>query len=661
MRSARPGITAALIAATAFGARAWAQEAVHPPRGEPLPPERAGQLSLEELMSINVTSVAGVEQQVLRSPAAIDVITGEDLRRLGIRHIADALRAVPGVFVGQVNSHSWSIAPRGFNGGLANKTLVLMDGRRLYDPLFGGTYWELQDTLLEDVDRVEVVRGPGATLWGASAVNGVINIVTKRTDQTQGLFLEGGAGTLERDFGSFRYGGRFAEDAYYSVWGTYFQRDSLEVSGPDDGHDRWDLGHGRFRTDLRLDPTTWLTMEAEAYSSFDYIDRASVPVPAPIPTLVPTNFDTRVRGGHALAKLERMESPAEGWSVLGYYDRTFRDQTGFRETRNTFDISGRYLFRLGDSHALVTGLEYYVSADDTHPSARLEVDPGSETHDTISGFIQDTITLAPDRWFAMLGTKLEHNDQTGFEVQPSARLWFTPDERQTFWGAVSRAVRTPTRLEEDVAATLAFADPGLLSGGPPSGPVPLQFFGSDDLKPETLVAYELGYRNRLTPRVSVDLAAFYNDYDNLISLPRSLVGGRFTNSGAAESDGAEIALDWRVAENWRLRASYSYTDINIRGPIDDSDEGNTPHNMASLRSYLAITDQLEFNSAGYYVDRLPTPDVDDYFRLDLGITWHASRTTDVALWGQNLLDQSHREFTDRELERGVYFVAQFRF
>jgi iron complex outermembrane receptor protein len=652
-------------AAAVLGVFVWTlcargQEAVRP-EPEPLPPERAGAMSLEELMGIEVTGVAGVAQQVLRTPAAIDVITGEDLRRMGVRSVAEALRFSPGVFVGAVNSHSWSVSPRGFNGTLANKTLVLMDGRRLYDPLHGGTYWEVQDVLLEDVDRVEVIRGPGATLWGANALNGVINIVTKRSDQTQGLFLEGGAGTHERGFGSFRYGGQLSDNAWYSVWGKYLNVGPLEQAGPLDGDDEWDLGHGRVRTDFRLVNEAWLTLEADAYSSFNYNDRAQFPAPAMVPTFVVRESETRVRGGHALAKLERMTGRDEGWSVLAYYDHTFRDQVEFEASRHSFELDARYMFRLGEAHALIAGLEYYLTADDTEPSIRLDVDPGSESLQTIGGFIQDTITLSPDRWFAMVGTKLEHNDQTGFELQPSGRLWYTPDDRQTFWGAVSRAVRIPSRLEEDVRATLFFADPGVLAGGTPTGVLPFQFFGNSGLEPETLIAYEAGYRNQLTPAVALDIAAFYNDYDDLISLPPSLVGGRFTNDGSAETYGAEVSVDWRVAENWKLRGGYSYVEIDVHGPVSDSDEGATPHNMAQLRSFLDITEKLEFNAVGYYVDSVPTQGVGDYFRLDLGLTWRFSPNAEVAVWGQNLLDHRHREFTDREVERSAYFVATFRY
>jgi iron complex outermembrane recepter protein len=642
---------------------ALAQTAVNPPTEQPLDPQRAGQLSLEELMNLEVTSVAGVQQQVFQAPAAIDLITNEDVRRTGHRWLAEALRLSPGVYVGQNNNASWSVAPRGFNGGLANKTLVLMDGRRVYDPLQGGTFWDVQDTMLEDLDRIEVIRGPGPTLWGANAINGVVNIVNKNTKDTQGLYLMGGAGhPLERAFGAVRYGGKFNDDAHYALWATYKNRGPLEMAGPTDSDSEFDLSHLKFRTDIDGEDDLKLTFEADTYSSFGSRAAATIAIPSPNRATERRIFENDVRGGHILARAERFKAPNEGWSVLAYYDRTDRATTGFEVSRDSIEVDARYHFMLGERHALVTGVEYFWTADEAHSTDIILISPESETLNTVSAFVQDTITIRPDRWFAMGGAKVEHNDITGFEVQPSARVWWTPDDRQTLWGAVTRAVRTPSRFELGGALTFFYADPGVLAGNPPTGTIlPFRFGGVTELDSEQAMVYEVGYRRELANRLTLDLAGYYNQYDDLISAPPALIGTTFNNEGKADTYGGELAVTWRAADNWRLRGSYSYTEINVRGPVFDNDEANTPHNMAQLRSYLDITDRVEFNAAAYFVDKVESQNASAYVRLDLGFTFQVTPNFDIAIWGQNLLEPRHNEFSALQVERGAYIMATLRF
>ncbi len=662
MGKPNPALRILLALAGGLGPAAAAQEAITPPRADEIDPQKAAQLSIEELMGLEVTSVAGVEEQVFKSAAAIAVITGDEIRRTGHRTLADALRLAPGVFVGQIGTSAWSVGPRGFNGGLANKTLVLMDGRRVYDPLQGGTFWDVQDVLLEDLDRIEVIRGPGATLFGANAINGVINIVTKSSKDTQGLFLEAGAGSFERGFGSVRYGGKFSDNAHFSLWAKYFNRGPLEQAGPTDSDSQFDLSHARFRTDIDGDDSLRLTFQADAYTSFNSESAATVPLQTPLPSSQRRMFENDVSGGHLLARAERFSAPNEGWSVLAYYDRTERSVTGFDVGRHTAEVDARYHFTLGDRHALAAGLEYFFTTDSVTFTEHVGIAPDSSSLNTVSAFLQDTITLEEDRWKLMLGSKFEHNDQTGFEFQPSARLTWTPDDAQTLWAAVSRAVRTPSRFEEDGFITLFYADPGLLTGDAATGSIlPFRFNGNPNLDSETAMVYELGYRRMFSDRVSLDAAAFFNQYDSLISAPPALVNTGFNNDGEAEVYGAELALNWRVADNWRLRGSYSYTEVNLSGPVLLNDERSTPHNMAQLQSFLDVTPDLQFNAAAYFVDRVEQAGADSYLRLDLGITWRVTPNFDLALWGQNLLEPRHREFSALEVERGAYFVATLRF
>ncbi|HYE60404.1 MAG TPA: TonB-dependent receptor [Phycisphaerales bacterium] len=644
---------------------ALGQQAITPTREKEIDPQRAAQLSIEELMGMEVTSVAGVEQQVLTTPAAITVIDEDEVRRTGHRWVAEALRLAPGVYVGQSNTSSWSVGPRGFSGGLANKTLVLMDGRRVYDPIQAGTFWDVQDVLLEDLDRIEVIRGPGATLFGANAINGVINIVNKSTADTQGVFLEAGGGTFERGFGSVRYGGRINEKATYAVWAKYFNRAPLEAAGPLDSDSDFDLTHARFRTDIDAGDDLKLMFEADAYSSFGARAAARVPVRAPTATTERRIFENDVRGGHVLGRAERFTGDNEGWSVLAYYDRTERALTGSEAERDSAEIDARYHFMLGERHALATGIEYYFTTDRLVPGSSTLLTPGSPAADsmnTVSAFVQDTITLQEDRWFAMLGSKVEHNDLTGVEVQPSARLWWTPTDRETVWGAVSRAVRTPSRFEEHGFINFFFADPGVLAGGPPTGQiVPFGLSGNPNLDSEKALVYELGYRRRFSDRVTLDVATFLSQYDDLISIPTPAVGGSFNNNGEAEVYGGEVAVVWQAADNWRLRGAYSYAEVNVSGPVSLSDEGNTPHNMAQLQSFLDITENLELNAAAYFVDRVESQGASSYTRVDIGLTWRVTPNFDVSIWGQNLLEPRHNEFSSLQVERSAYVVATLRF
>ena len=617
---------------------------------------------IESLMNIRVTTVAGSEQDWFESPAALYVVTGEDVRRTGHRTLADALRVVPGVFVGQTTARGWVVGMRGFSGGLANKTLVLIDGRAAYDPLFAGTFWDVQDVLLEDVERIEVIRGPGATLWGANAVNGVINVITKHTKKTQGVYLEGGGGTEEHGFGSARYGGRLSDKGWYRAWGKYFNRDDFETSSGQSAHDAWDLGHGGFRIDLDGAHDRAYTLQGDVYD-LDFDEQVTVPVPGEHLQFANRRGNGDANGGNVLFRASGGASKPSGWSLQMYYDRTDRRQSAnFTVERDTADVDFRHRFALGSSHNVVWGLGYRYTTDDTEAGETVSFDPGSRSIDVYSGFFQDTVTLVPDRVFAMVGTKLDHNTFSGFEVQPSGRLWWTPDDRHTLWAAISRPVRTPSRTEHDAFLTLGIVDTGIASGGEPSGEFsPIGVAGNPDAKSERLLAYEIGYRTKVTDDVTADVALFYNDYSRLLFVPPTTVG-EWTNAGSGESYGGELSTLVRATDRWTLSASYTYVDVQIHGPILPQDEGNSPHHQLKARSYLDITDDLELNTALYFVDRVPTPDADSYVRLDIGLSWRPYPSVELSIWGQNLLEETHRESSGIvEVERAAYAGVALRF
>lgn len=581
-------------------------------------------LTIEQLMRVSVTSVAGVEQQLLDTPSALTVITPEDIRRGGHLEIGEALRMVPGVFVGRTDSRGWSVGVRGFNGGFGTKQLVQIDGRVTYDLLFSGTWWDVQDTLLEDIDRIEVVRGPGATLWGANAVNGVINVVTRSAQETLGWYASAGGGNYEQAFGEVRYGGRIGQDGAFRVWGKYADHDAFETEGGGDNGDAWSMGRAGFRADLPVAGDRSLRVEAGAYDSDEF------PV------------DQSASGHHVIASLARGDAETGGSTLLTYYDRTERDIGTFIVDRDTWDFDFRRFSPAGGTHALVWGVGFRITEDDTvstSPTNTIVLDPPGRTARTLSGFVQDTLTLRPDRLFLMLGAKLEDNEFTGFEVQPGLRFWWTPDERRTLWAAVSRPVRTPSRLEED----LFFVAPGVLT-----------LAGNRDLDSETLNAVELGYRMLLSDALMVDVATFWNDYDDLVATVTVPPLVTIDNNASARASGVEIAADWRASPRWRIRAGYSFFSVREHDAPIDAPEITSPRHMAHLLSFADLSQSWRLDAALYYADEVEAVNVGDTLRADVGLTWHGGRL-EVAIRGQNLLDDGHREASSTaEVPRGVY-------
>lgn len=628
--------------------------------------EDFGELSIEQLMEIEVTSVAGVEQSLMTSPSAIYVITAEDIRRTGHRSIAEALRMAPGYNVARINATQWAISARGFNEFFSDKLLVLIDGRTVYEPLYAGTFWETQDVLLEDIDRIEVIRGPGATLWGANAVNGVINVTTKSARDTQGLYLTGGGGTEEQGFGAIRYGGQVAENTYYRIWSQYHNHDgSVDLEGNDQPDD-WDMWRGGVRVDWHGSDGRYATIDADTYWSDQIGELVKLARPGHL-TFDNVVDDMSVSGGHALFRIGEDTSDHVGWSLQGCYDRTNRNGFGRAQaSRDTFDLDFRHLFRVGDHHNFVWGLGIRHVSEKTVSNRILAFDPPDRDDITYTGFIQDTISLVPDKLDLMVGSKLESNDYTGFEFQPSARLSWQINQQNFMWGAASRAVRRPARINDDVRFINAYVDTGLATGGTPSGVfAPLVITGDGNNESEVLLAYELGYRVKPTEKLSIDATTFYNHYDKLLAIfPQLQFGNRMT----AESYGAEIAAVWQASDNWRLSASYTGFQLQVHSPGADTAEDDQPHHQFNVLSFLDLTEDLELNTAAYFTDVVENRGAGSNLRFDIGLTWRPKPNLELAIWGQNLLDPSHREYDEeyfqpapREIERAVYAQLTIRF
>jgi len=608
-------------------------------------PAQLKRLSLEELMNVEVTSVSKRPEPLFSSPSAIQVITQEDIRRSGASSIPEALRLASNLQVAQTDSRQWAISARGFNNGLANKLLVLIDGRTVYTPLFADVFWDVQDTLMEDVDRIEVVSGPGATLWGANAVNGIINIITKNAKDTQGTLLTTGGGTLLNDFVGARYGGKLGENLYFRVYGKYFDRDKTVFANGSDATNDWRMGQGGFRLDWLPPSGDTLTLQADGYSgAFDQ----------------PGSSDTTVNGQNMLGRWTHPLAEDSDLSLQLYWDRTHRlVPNTFSEDLNTYDFDFQHRFPVGQRQSILWGAGYRLMADEVGNSPGVAFLPPKRNLQLFSIFLQDEIWLLPERLQLTLGSKVEHNDYSGFEGEPSVRLAWTPSPRQTFWGAISRAVRSPSRVDRDLFVPAA--PPFAIAGGP-------------EFDSEKLLAYELGYRVRPYDRLSLSLAAFYNDYSDIRSLSTNALSNNalvIQNNNRAEEWGAELSGNFQVTDWWRLRGGYTYLYKQVYLKPGGSDlnrgraEGNDPQNQFVLQSMLDLPCHVELDCVLRYVDTLPSPNVPSYFTADVRLGWRPIQNLEFSIVGQNLWDEQHPEFgmapTRQEIPRSVYGKVTWRF
>lgn len=609
-------------------------------------------LSIEELMNETVTSVSKKAQNLFDTAAAISVLSNEDLRRSGATSVADALRTVPGLDVATINAGEWAISSRGFNNQYANKLLVLIDGRAVYTPLFAGVSWDLQQPMMEDLDRIEVIRGPGATVWGANAVNGVISMVSREARQTQGTLIYGGGGDVSTAMSGARHGGRIGDNTYYRIFGSYRRNDDFPLPGGEPAQDRWQSGHGGFRVDHDSGPDTRLTWQADATSSA-LEDGASNAY----------NLNTLGRWTQQLSGGSRVELQA-------YYDRTHRYETRRSiSTLDTTDLSFQHNVAVDPRNDLVWGLGYrHVGSRLGQITPLTRVEDGNSQLQLFSAFAQNEFTLLPHKLMLTAGVKLEHNEFTGAEIQPSIRGVFKPTERQTLWSAVSRAVRTPDMLEARNTFAIAYGAPFT---GPDGGLYLPTLVGNRGVRSEQLWAYELGYRIQPDRRVSIDIAAFYNDYSELISfgnvqdlIPGDPVGIAeipWSNVLEGETHGGEITLAVSPIPSWRLTANYSLLLTRLQGSsAEDREtrEQSAPRNKASLRSSLDLGRQVGIDAQLRYVDAIQAAPA--YLTADLRLSYRPSKLLEFSLVGQNLLDRSHLEQApiaysiQSEVPRGVY-------
>lgn len=617
---------------------------------------RLANMSLEELLQTEVTSLAGTSASQFTTAAAMTVLTGEDIRRSGHRTLPEALRLVPGMFVARVNASSWTVGSRGLTGSslTANRYLVLIDGRLVYDPLISATFWDAVDIPLADVDRIEVIRGPGATLWGVNAMNGVVNVITKDARTTLGTLVQAGAGTHGEQRALLRHGVGTGEDAALRMWASYAAHDEFENSAGNGINDGWSTVRAGVRWDALVADSLDVSVQAEAYNhpTADYTVR--VPVPGRHNTFDTVSGQDDINGAHLLARVGHAPSAEAGWSLLAYADQSERANVRFGVERLSSNIEYRNWRAWGDRQQLIWGGNWHWTRDETTPGTTLLFDPRSRSWSTLNLFAQNTSELVEDTLFVMVGSKVTDHDFVGVQFQPSVRAWWTPSTEQTVWAAVSRPVRVPSRFEENGLLVFSYVDVGLLSTGQANGViVPLGLAGNDELPAEELMAYELGHRIQLSPRIALDTTLFYNDYRQLLGVPPTIVG-EFSDQARGATWGGDISVSARWTDRWRMEASYSRLHTDIEGPVLAFDETGTPEQQAQLRSYLDLADTVEFNAAAYYVDEVPFLGIDDYTRLDLGLTWRPWDNTSLALWGQNLLEDHHGEASGALVPRGVF-------
>jgi iron complex outermembrane recepter protein len=624
------------------------------------------QMSLTELMEIEVTSVSRKSEQYQEAAAALTVVTGEHIRRTGATTVPDALRWVPGLHVARQNANAWAISSRGFSSINSEKLLVQSDTRSIYTPLFSGVFWDVQDYFMADIERIEVIRGPGAAMWGSNAVNGVINITTKSAADTHGTLMEAAMGTEERAMVGVRHGAQTPGGVHYRVFGKYFERDDTSHSA--ESADDSQLGHAGFRADWATRARDEITVQGDVYAG-------SVGQLAPAVTIIgrpgPSGYlEADLSGGNILGRWRRRFTDDSNLQFRVYYDRTHRNDPSFTDELDTVDLDLQHHLSPLENHEVIWGLNHRTTSNRNEGKGIFAVRPASSTDQLYSGFIQDQIALAKSLRVT-LGSKIEYNDFSGFELQPSLRAAWDVGANHTVWSAVSRAARVPTRLERDIFVDVT---------NPAGNPV-VRLLGNDEFDAEKLIAYELGYRWRAAETVHVDLSLFENHYDGLSSLE---IGTPFTdpsdgrtvipivnrNLTDGRSRGAETLITFTPFERWRLSASYSYQTLRLEPGGQDLNRGEfyedaTPRHQVALSSYLTLYRGLELDlhfrrlTAIRRLPEIPSGEgIPGYSELDVHLSWTISDSLRVSVVGQNLLDDEHVEFgtpaARGAIQRSVY-------
>ncbi len=617
-------------------------------------------LDIEDLFDLEVTSLSKKAQRFTEAAAAIYVVSGDDIRRSGMRSIPEALRLVPGLQVARLSGNRWAISARGFGSLFSDKLLVLIDGRSVYTPLFAGVYWDTVDTLIEDIDRIEVIRGPGGTLWGANAVNGVINIVTKNAKDTQGALVTGGAGNVDR-YGAGRFGGKIGEDLSYRGYAKYYNNAKFKGEDGVRAHDQTEQGRGGFRVDWAPNDENHLTVEGDLYKGHSdaTVDTAFGLVPG-----FETRTDTEVKGAHILGRFSHVFSDGNDAAFQAYFDRTERDDVMWEEWRNTVDLDFQHRFPvpIGVPSEIMWGLAYRYTEDDVDEGVAT-FDPDHRDENLYTGFLQAEVMLFEDVLRLTAGTKAEHNDHTGWEFQPTARAAVIPSATQTIWASWTRAVRTPARSNDDLRVNAV-------------GPIPTPdgIRGNPDSKSERVYAYEAGYRIQPIETVSLDVSAYYNDYDKLQTLEVIALAPipdiEFDNKMSGQGWGVEVYGSWRPLAWWKLQAWYTYAELKLDLDNDslaqpliplgsEAVEDGVPSNSFQIRSSFDLPYDTQFDAALWWVDKVKALNVGSYERLDFRLGWKPIESVELAFVAQNVSRGKHKEWAHEFGYQGTQIPRTF--
>jgi iron complex outermembrane receptor protein len=612
--------------------------------------------SLEQLLNTPVTSVSKKEQKLARTAASVFVISQEDIRRSGATNIPDVLRMVPGVEVAQIDSSTWAVTIRGFNQRYSNKVLVMVDGRSVYTPTFSGVYWDQIDLPLEDIDRIEVIRGPGASVWGANAVNGVIDIITKSSKATKGGLVSATGSTQVDGSGMSQYGGDIGSSGSYRAFAKYSDTAESELPNGSPGHDGWSRLNSGFRSDWDLSAADTLTVQGDLFSNRESESRTLWFIAEPGDTPFTQRIDAA--GGDLMAQWTHAFANGSDTSLKVYYDQ-FRRNDLIPDLERTVDLDFQHHLSVGSRQDVVWGFGYRAQDVSLPTGYAISAANPARTVSLYSAFLQDEIQVASTVWLT-LGSKLEHNAYTGFEFEPTARIAWAPDARQTLWASASKAIRQPSQLETGVSLEL---------GSQPLGPglaESVQLVPNPHFLPEQVRDYETGYRRQWNKRLSLDADVFLSFYRDLetfepqapVFIPGAVsvleIPVAYGNKARATDYGAELSLNWSVNSRWRISPGYSLVHINYSLDPSSGDtfsvplSGNTPRNMIQMRSSIKLTRRLEWDQTVYWSQAFANGTIPSHTRVDTRLAWKVGESVEVSLTGQNLLRPDFLEFGDFE-------------
>jgi iron complex outermembrane receptor protein len=606
-------------------------------------------MSLDELMEVQVYSASKRPEKLSETPSSAFVLTSKDIQKAGATSIPEALRLVPGVQVAQINSNNWAISIRGFNRQFSNKLLVLVDGRAVYTPLFAGVFWNDLDYVLEDIDRIEVIRGPGGTLWGANAVNGVINIITKEARKTQDNYASITTGTFDNTIAEYRYGGNIREINHYRAYGKFRKQSDFKRVGVDKSNDDdWQRGQTGFRYDFRDSDFDPVTVQGDYYYG-RRLSNLQVPT-STLPFVRNDDFTEDSTGGNFMFKWNKPTGDLKN-ELTGYVDYQYRDSNPINQQElTTYNAEYQGNYDKIERHEFTLGTGYRLITSNLNSTNLISYTPETKNISIFNAFLQDKYSIINKKLFLTLGSKVDHNDFTGFEVQPNARLLYQISKSHSIWAAVSRAVRTPSIAED----TSRLASPGIPLGA-------VYSVGNPSYQSENLHAYELGYRGDITKKLYFDISTFYNDYNDLRTFERISSGpiiAKSFNNGTAESYGFEAYAVAGVSEKLDVKAGYTFLtqDSHVKNSTDTSlarDEDRSPNIQYNISTDYKVSETLSWNNYLYYVSDLAyyTPlgarrNISDYTRADTVFNWSPKKNLTISIFGRNLFDNWHQEFDE---------------